>query len=270
MTPKVIEECALCKYVRELRESHFLPSAVYKNMKVPGDTSQVILDRKRSRIEKKQIRTHLLCAECEDTFNKNGEAWVMGHGFHATGTFPLQNALKAAKPVAETDDGWAFSGVGVPDVRMDPLTYFAASVFWRASVHDWRCEEYRLHFGDGYQEQFRQYLLGQASFPCNAALIIDVFDATERLEIGCQNLLVVSPPTFPYGGKVEGRYCKYEFDIPGVHFALFLGQRIPEAARRLCAVHSHERWIFLSTKAKAVSMTLDMMSDYVRMRRNGS
>ena len=223
-------------------------------MKLPGDTSQIVLDRTKSRIDNRQVKTHLLCALCEDRFSKNGERWVVGHGFRTPGSFALQTALKIAHPLAETDDGWAFSGRTTPGVEMEPLVYFGASVFWRATAHDWGCAAHRLAFGSRYQEEFRQYLLGTGAFPSNAALLIDVSDATTLLEIAA----------FPFGGRVDGTYSRYEFHIPGVQFTLFLGQRMLEAARRLCAVHSSEQWIFLSCNPRGLTLASDMMADRIQ------
>jgi hypothetical protein len=137
--------------------------------------------------------------------------------------------------------GWDY-----PGVELEPLVYFAASVFWRATAHDWGSAEQRLNFGSRYQEELRQYLLAQAPFPVNAALLIDVSEAETFLEIAA----------FPFGGKVDGTYYRYEFHIPGVQFTLFLGERIVGAARKRCVVHSSEKWIFLSRETRGFAMAL--------------
>jgi hypothetical protein len=257
MSQKIISECALCMKVRELRESHFLPSAMYKNMKLPGDTSQIILDRTNPRIENRQIRDYLLCAECEERFSKHGERWVMGNGVRsASGTFPLQTMLNHATPIHDADDFSAFSGRAISAIDMEALTYFAISVFWRGSAHDWGCGE-RLSLGS-YQEEFRQFLLSSVPFPRNAALLIVVSNATTLLEIA----------TFPFGGKLGGMYHSYQFDIPGVEFTLSLGQRIPGAVRRICASRSPDKWIFLGKGHASVQMALDLMCDRTRMNQD--
>jgi|ERR1039458_8056010 uncharacterized protein YlaI len=258
MSDKTVAVCALCENVRELRQSHFLPAAMFKHMQHPGDRSHAILDRENLGINNpftsKQVKTYLLCDECEGRFSKNGEQWVMANGFHTSGMFPLQAALKAANYLAETDDGWAFSGGSIPGVEMEPLAYFAASVFWRATAHGWGCAAHRLDFGSRYQNMFQQYLLGKAAFPKDAALLIDVSDATSLLEVAA----------FPFGGKVDGTYYRYEFHIPGLKFTLFLGQRMLEGARRLCAVHTSEQWIFLSRDTRRLTLASEMMADRVK------
>ncbi len=70
--------CKLCKQDRELRESHFLPAAVYAQLR--GNTQQdpnpVLIIRRVSLTTSKQITDRVLCAECEQRFSKSGEAWV--------------------------------------------------------------------------------------------------------------------------------------------------------------------------------------------------
>jgi hypothetical protein len=224
MSQKLIAACRLCKNITQLQNSHFLPAAMYKHMQCPGDTSHIILDRQNLAVKNprtsKQVKDHLLCVECEDRFSKGGERWVMTNGFHSSGRFPLQAALMNATPAHQATDFSAYPGTTIPGVELESLVYFATSVFWRAAVHDWGDAEYRLQLGSHYQEEFRQYLMGVASFPNHVALLIEVSDASTLLEI----------PAFPFGGKTDGTYFSYRFHIPGVGFTLFLGKRIPEAA----------------------------------------
>ena len=86
--------------------------------------------------------------------------------------------------------------------------------------------------------------------------MIDVADAAELLEIAI----------FPCGRKVDGTYYQYEFHIPGVKFTLYLGKRMPDDYRKLCAVRSSENWIFLSRETGSVSMALNMLADRARAR----
>jgi hypothetical protein len=250
-----IGACALCKAIDQLYRSHCLPAASYKHLQDPGDPTHIILSSEKHYRTSKQVWDYLLCRSCEDRFSNKGERWVVSNGFHASGTFPLHSDLKSAQALCKVGDGWAFSGRATAAVEVEKLTYFAASVFWRAAIHDWQFEE-RLVFCR-YQEEFRQYLLGEADFPQNAALIIHVSDTPKPLAIA----------TFPVGGKIDGTYYRYDFRLPGLLFTLFLGQRMPRAARILCAVRSPERMIFLSNKTEAhvEEMALDMIADQLRV-----
>jgi hypothetical protein len=53
---------------------------------------------------------------------------------------------------------------------VEAISYFAASMFWRASVHDWnnRADE-PIQLGP-YEEQFRKYLMEESDFPVDCAL----------------------------------------------------------------------------------------------------
>ncbi len=53
------------------------------------------------------------------------------------------------------------------------MTYFAASMFWRAAVHNWsnRSRELAIDLGP-YREQLRQYLAAAGEFPKNCMLAI--------------------------------------------------------------------------------------------------
>ena len=74
----------------------------------------------------------------------------------------------------------------------------------------------QISLGDQYQEQFRLYLLGNATFPQNARIVVHV-----STEAQTDLLTIVSPCTT----RVDG-VRRYKFYIPGVLFILFLGQDV--------------------------------------------
>jgi hypothetical protein len=185
----------------------------------------------------KQVRTHLLCDECEERFNAGGERWVLANAFQDSGQFPLQAALRAAKPVRDTETP-AFSGIATPGVKVDHLVYFSASMFWRAAVHDWKIGE-RLSLGS-YEDELRRYLLGMDAFPQNAVSVIYVSDEDTP----------TAAATSPSGGRARDEdYFQYSFHIPGLLFFLVLGKRMPSDLSFLCTVRSRDRLVFLSSKA---------------------
>ena len=75
MGKKVYDKCALCLQERELRKSHFMPSGFYKAIK--GKKNDDIVNNLKNHNEvgygDRQLTAHLLCDDCEDKFNKNGE-----------------------------------------------------------------------------------------------------------------------------------------------------------------------------------------------------
>jgi hypothetical protein len=167
--------------------------------------------------------------------------------------------LKNSTPLGRTQSGLIFSGTEVQDVDIGRLCYFAASVFWRASVHRWGGEEY-IDLGPIYTEQFRCFLLNEDDFPGNAVLVIHVSNADKPME-------GAFPPT---GGKVLGTpYHQYTFFLPGMLFTLVVGGRIPSQLRTICAVRSPKRLLFLSDKVQKVfeSTAVEMLATNEMVRR---
>jgi hypothetical protein len=162
--------CKLCRQERELRESHFLPAAVYAQLRegAPQNPNPVLITNKISLTTSKQITDRVLCAECEELFSRNGEAWVLGNMSRPEG-FPIQDALAANKPIQSNDNFAYYSSVTMPAINMTALVYFAMSMFWRASAHIWRNVS---GFMEGielgpFEEPIRKFLLG-GPFPLSA------------------------------------------------------------------------------------------------------
>ncbi len=136
-----IGTCRLCQLQNvELRDSHFMSAGFYK---IARDESRsnpnpVLVSEDVSMISSEQAKDYLLCAECEDRFNKGGEDWVLKNCWHNETEFPLRSALVASQPSPlSSPDFTIFEGAAVPGAEPDKLVYFAASIFWRAAAHDW-------------------------------------------------------------------------------------------------------------------------------------
>ena len=77
---KVIGLCRLCLAPDiDLQDSHFIPSAAYKAVEELGGVTPLIVKGDITIQKNQQLKKHLLCADCEDRFNKNGEQWVLGY-----------------------------------------------------------------------------------------------------------------------------------------------------------------------------------------------
>jgi hypothetical protein len=244
--PRPTGTCALCRKIRLLAESHFLPKAHYKILRDEPNGKSSFVGAQESIDTTRQVKKHLLCDECEGRFNARGENWVQAHSLTAHGTFFIRDALKRANELGwvETDSKngiertSTYSGGGTPGIEIEKLTYFAASVFWRAAVTDWNvCGRtyHRLQLGP-YEAMLRDFLIDEASFPEPSTLVVCVASEEKPLPGAC----------FPVGLRLEGRYFKYNFHIPGLGFILALGKRIPEALQALCAVHSPSRIVVLT------------------------
>lgn len=156
--------CALCKQVAELQNSHLIPAWAYRRLsKARGQSAPVRISGGSAVQTNVQITQRLLCATCEGYFGRR-ESHV------ARLTQPVGDSIKFARKVTR---------ISAPSGRLascndrldaDQLAYFAASMFWRASVMR---GSYRL---GAYEEEFRRYLLGEAAFSSRVALSVGLFD----------------------------------------------------------------------------------------------
>jgi hypothetical protein len=142
-----------------------MPAYLYRRLRTPDrkDPHPVVVTKKFVTTSSKQASDYLLCSDCEDLFNKNGEAWMSLNGFEGPGKFKLQELLKAAIPLAEIRNAKLISGKGILRAETEKLAYFPTSVFWRAAVHSWKLERHRLkkiNLGK-YEDDFRRYLLAK-------------------------------------------------------------------------------------------------------------
>jgi hypothetical protein len=168
--------CKLCLTDKELQESHLMPRSLYKKARGSGGRGNQdphVVTAKGRRPTSHQVTDHVLCRECEDRFNKNGEDYVMRLVTKQNGQFPLLDMLNKVGP-QQSGNGWvAYSAAGTPDIDRDKIAYFAISVFWRASVHTWEQESGELvsiDLGKKYNGEIRKYLMGETTIPKRAVL----------------------------------------------------------------------------------------------------
>lgn len=164
-----------------------------------------------------QYTTHLLCHQCEQRFHADGENWVLRHCWRGT-TFPLHSMLTRAKPDIALQEGTAYRAAGIPGINVSALTYFAASMFWRAAVHNWsgRCKEPAIDLGP-YREQLRSYLNGTDQFPKDCALVVFVPDKCTGDFIKLM--------AHPYPTAAKG-FRAYRLRFLGITFGLNVGRQI--------------------------------------------
>jgi hypothetical protein len=228
--------CKLCLQMKDIQDSHFIPRAMYKHLREPlqKNSNPVVVGRRMTATTSKQLKDYLLCAECEDLFNKNGENEVLKWVWNGK-SFPLGDRLRLALPSHPSPGAPAFSGTAV-GVDTERLAYFALSVLWRAAVHQWE-----MPFGGkttvldlgAVEEPIRKFLLGIADFPAQAVIVatacIDPFSA--------QTFYIPSRVI----GVPETRFAMLTL---GVHFTAFIGSDIPPSMREICCAKSTERLIF--------------------------
>ena len=138
-----ISVCLLCKEAKELRDSHLLPAGVLRLLR--GDTlknpNPYLMSPDHVGQTSSQAKQYLLCHNCEQRFSRNGETWVINHCYHADkGDFRLRNLLKGANPILSGPDGGAHDASQIPGIDIERMTYFSASIIWRASLRSWRIQ----------------------------------------------------------------------------------------------------------------------------------
>ena len=226
--------CPMClKENCDLQKSHLCPAAAFKRLRNPESpnpnpmwsTSKFALQTSN------QTQDYLLCWDCEQRLRRNGEDWVMENCWHRDGRFPLQQALEGSPPEMLTPNARLYRACDIPAISIDQLAYFAASVFWRASVHNWRTGKIRGETKGmlgPYEEQFRKYLMGEMQFPEDAALWVAV-TVSKTLDIAAGVFEPVKSRPDPT--------CKvHKFFLLGISFLLFVGKRMDPSYRNMCFV----------------------------------
>jgi hypothetical protein len=235
--------CKLCGNTAEIQSSHLIPRALYLDLRMPDlpNPNPIMGVPEETGPRQEQLQTRLLCSECEQRFSANGEKWVLENGFRLKGPSRVFELLNAAKSVSR--EKWTvYAGAQIPGLDMDRIAYFGASVFWRASAGSWSIagkKRQMIDLGVRYGDQLRAFLNGEAVFPRGMVLWSAVCRTPEP------------PPviSFPVGELVtEGvhAYHRHTFNIPGLSYMLFVGNRIPDRVRELCLVRSPERFLFFS------------------------
>jgi hypothetical protein len=194
-----------------------MPAALYQELNDPGGEIKhmIVVKPDVTMQNPSQVSQPLLCQECEIRFQQHGENWVLSRRYRSDGSFPLRNSLEAATPESANADTRIYDASLVKDVQVDQLTYFAASIYWRAAAANWATKAVslpRLDFSPQLMTSLTDYLMGHSGFPPEAFLIVSV--AEERTPAR----LV----TFPQRDSALQGGERYEFHIPGMMFQLYV------------------------------------------------
>lgn len=210
----VIGQCRLCLQKKQLHESHLMPRALY----APGKKGIQFATRSQSGQNPKQMRAHLLCFECEQRFDRLGESEVLRWlAPKARKKFPLHDRLRVALSCGEIPPYSIYRGADV-GLDADKFAYFTLSVAWRRAIHEW------LNF-DGtplppwnlgvFGEQMRTFLIGEAEFPPNTAVMIIVCSDEHSRQFW----------TAP-SADVACNCLGFEFLARGVYFRALMGHHL--------------------------------------------
>ena len=136
------------------------------------------------------------------------------------------------------------------EIDVSALSYFAASIFWRGSIHPWNEDgSCPVKLGP-FEEPFRKYLMGLTGFPEDCDLWIAVREGKEidRLTYA------------PVGDRKDGVHI-YKFPMPGMGFTLLVSKNLPAAYREKCFVRGSNNPIVVTEILERI-----LLQDAVRQR----
>jgi hypothetical protein len=256
--------CKLCRQAAEIRNSHLLSAGFYRLARTPNDSNAhpVVITANIAIKSSREVKAPLLCDDCEKRFNVRGEDWVLRNCLREA-AFPLQETLIREQPLhVDSHANFAvFPGTAVSGVSIEHLSYFAASVFWRAGAREWGVDKgkpLRLQLGP-YAEELRRFLVDEAPFPRDAVLLVAVAQKRELENFSTLPVLVGHNALFR----------SYWFKVPGITFRLLVGRGLPGEYRELCAIRSPERRIVVGDMVDAANVRLALqLVKRTRVHRN--
>jgi hypothetical protein len=219
MSDLTIGKCALCGFVRALKESHIVPAWMYRRAiqtnpsGPPSSLVRIERESKTAILSNKQDQEHLLCGECEHRFGM-WETYVSTIATKADGTFPaLAQTTGIWQPTASPI--WRAGDASALDC--DLLARFSISVIWRSAVSS---GANRVKLGP-YEPAVRAYLLdtGPVSFPAKMTLVVQLFDTRPAVRVDRTIM-------FPHTRKVYGFHA-HEWAGCGFRFYLLVGGQAP-------------------------------------------
>lgn len=176
----------------------------------------------------------MLCAECEKRFGVP-EAYVASVALQNDDTFPA--LTKTVVLPTEPDHEWKLGDASALDCAK--ISYFAASVVWRASVSALYSS---LSLGNKYNAEFATFLLGNSSFPAHAILLLEFMWPTNLPRV---DRMVVAPES-----QKDGTFHVYQFCMFGMWFRLLVGGVLPSSVK--AASFDDEHVVLLSDGRRLV------------------
>ena len=220
--------------------SHFVSRKLYYSGKKKLEFHSLV----ESGFNPEELKAPLLCRDCEARFSVNGEEEVLKHVApkYVLKRFPLGDLMRLG--LARDNDSSA-PRFDARDFHVDTekFAYFALSIVWRRTIHEWSPVIPRWELGQ-FAEDMRRYLLGETPFPDNMAVIVIVCSDTA-------SRMTWSVPThFDEAGCLN-----FAFDVRGIRFRVMMGHLPPWAYSVNC--RAPQQPIFLADCEKKTRQALD-------------
>src|SRR5260370_3288358 len=177
------QRCPMCLLVKPIVQSHLIPESLYLHV-TDGKSSPIRVGDGFVIPTDRQIKSYLLCLDCEDILSKGGETWCCPQLAWVDRTFPLYHLLQAAGGyVVDADKERLFCATNNPAIDVEKIVHFAMGIFWKAGVHSWKggSNAPMIDLG-GYEEEIRLWLRGEGAFRRNVTFSF-VFSRPERAQV---------------------------------------------------------------------------------------
>jgi hypothetical protein len=226
MPARRLQRCPMCLLMKPVVHSHLIPEALY--LHVTDGTSPIRVGDGVVMPTDRQIKSYLLCLDCEDILSKGGETWVCPKLAWVDQRFPLYDLLKVADGYIETDKEALLWAANNPAIDVEKIRHFAMGIFWKASVHSWKAGNGApmIDLG-GYDEEVRLWLRGESPFPRNVTLNLSV-SRPERTQLTIGHPVEVPMP------KAGRTWRRYHLHLVGAMFSINVGETIGLEEKMIC------------------------------------
>lgn len=218
-----------------------MSKGIYKALRIPTahkNPNPVVMTPLEVKQTSTQVKAHLLCSRCDGELGRNGEDWVMRNGLKNDGQFKLLSVLRRYPYQLDASRTAAiYRAAAMPEINVSALAYFAASIFWRGSIHSWKTDGTRPVPLGPYEEPLRLYLLGKADFPEEMTLSVTVRIPSQ-----------ISHLTYEPIGEWQGLLLVAKFPMPGLAFHINAGPEIHQDIHRLCFVRGDGNPLILTAE----------------------
>ena len=240
------QRCPMCLLMKPVVQSHLIPESLYLHV-TDGKSSPIRIGDGVVMPTDRQIKSYLLCLDCEDILSKGGETWVCPKLAWVDRRFPLYDLLKAAGGyIVDADKEGLFWAASNPAIDVEKITHFAMGIFWKAGVHSWKGGNSApmIDLG-GYEEEIRLWLRGEAAFPRNVTFSF-VVSRPERAQ------LTIGQPVEVPVRKVGRTWRHYQLHLVGAMFSINVGETISLEERMICFYREPRHPVLVSDNVTGV------------------
>ena len=117
-----------------LCDSHLAPAGLYRYCKA-AELGPVRITPREIAVANVEVTAPLLCQQCENRLNHEGENWLLPKLATIDRKFPFYDLLVTVPPDTAEDGSAAYAYSRNEKIGYRKLTNFALGVFWKASVH---------------------------------------------------------------------------------------------------------------------------------------